>query len=108
MTKEPALCCVATLLHHYVILLTGKLQRQAMLNDVTQGEARIDFSSISTSLVLHPTNHISPKKQVRVIRVLYRDKKYLGTNHCTCKRPTFVSLPMASWLQKLQSTLKHL
>ena len=46
-----------------------------MLNDVTQGEARIDFSSISTSLVLHPTNQISAKKHVRVLKVLFRVRK---------------------------------
>ena len=49
-----------------------------MLNDVTQGEARIDFSFISTSLVLHPTNQISAKKHVRELMVLYRVRKSFG------------------------------
>ena len=43
--------------------------------DATQEGARIDSSSISASLALLPTNQISAKKHVRVLRALYRVRK---------------------------------
>ena len=75
MTQEPASrrvasCCVAT---SYCEL--AKLQRGASQNDATQGNARIESSSISASLVLRPTNQISAKKHVRVLRALYGVRK---------------------------------
>ena len=76
MTQEPVLhhvasCCVAMSLYFYCELAN----RDATQDNTTQGDARIDSSSISVLLALRPTNQISGKKRVRVLKALYRVRK---------------------------------
>ena len=71
-SRHVALRRVMSLRHIVNQQITTRCNAQ---DDTTQADARIDSSSISASLALRPTNQISVKKHMRVLRELYRVKK---------------------------------
>ena len=100
MTQEPAsyciaLCCIAT-------SYCEPANRDAMQHKTTQRKNRLKFYFCFACV-----NCIQPirfqEKTCESTEGVILSLKALSTNFCACRRPTFGSLPIASWLQSYKA-----